>query len=140
MSEFAVEQLNAISGVISIQTARGSSGRSHTTCGENGREISPFSGSTMTLGILYNPAEGARNPRMSDIRILDSIDESDFSCTPVQQLSVTQGSLRDPRDLLRLEKSRPNVFLVGLLELELVQFMPTPEKSWKMHPGQMTAS
>ena len=51
---------------------------------KNRREISPFSGSIMALGILYNPGEAARNPRMSDIRILDNIDELAFSCTPMQ--------------------------------------------------------
>ena len=63
-------------GVIAIQNDLGNSERSHTTCDKNRREISPFSGSIMALGILYNPGEAARNPRMSDIRILDNIDVS----------------------------------------------------------------
>ena len=71
-------------GVIAIQNDLGNSERSHTTCDKNRRKISPFSGSIMALGILYNPVEAARNPKLSDIRILDNIDELAFSYTPVQ--------------------------------------------------------
>ena len=57
-------------GVIPIQNDPGNSERSHITWDKNGREIHPFSGSIMALGILYNPVEAARNPRMSILDFL----------------------------------------------------------------------
>lgn len=69
----------------------GAQAGSHTPCDQAGMKKSPFFDNTIILGVMYNPVEGARNPSISDFRILENTDNSDFSCSPVLQISASQG-------------------------------------------------